>query len=427
MRLGSFCTGYGGLDMAVEAHYGAHLAWCSEVDKDCNQVLAHHWPGVPNLGDLTKVDWDQVEPEVDIICAGFPCQPFSIAGKRQGADDERAIFEYIADGISVLRPGLVVLENVAGLLTLGGPRVVATLTGLGYDLRWGLVRASDAGAPHRRARWFCIATSRDADTSRSGLLRTPESKDDDTDQRRGRRHDSDNLGEGRGSRAAADADGAGSEAWGDARRASQLEAGVEPVGSAAPAAHASGVGRCAGSRLGEGQPSQQRGDGSGDDGDTTAAYTGGERHGGRQDDRGVGLLDGRDESQTRQQQRAWPEPVDRGAASVADATGTERRGEEHETVVAPAGSAPKPGERHSSYAWGDYADAINRWEWAIGRAAPKPVTDGKLSSRFVEWMMGLPDGWVTGVGLSRSQELKILGNGVIPHQAAAAYGWLLEQ
>ena len=55
------------------------------------------------------------------------------------------------------------------------------------------------------------------------------------------------------------------------------------------------------------------------------------------------------------------------------------------------------------------------------------MTDSKLSSRFVEWMMGLPDGWVTGVGLSRSQELKMLGNGVVPQQAAAAYGWLLEQ
>jgi len=55
------------------------------------------------------------------------------------------------------------------------------------------------------------------------------------------------------------------------------------------------------------------------------------------------------------------------------------------------------------------------------------VTDSKLSSRFVEWMMGLPEGWVTGVGLSRSQELKMLGNGVVPQQAAAAYGWLLEQ
>ena len=55
------------------------------------------------------------------------------------------------------------------------------------------------------------------------------------------------------------------------------------------------------------------------------------------------------------------------------------------------------------------------------------MTASKLSSRFVEWMMGLPEGWVTGVGLSRSQELKMLGNGVVPQQAAAAYGWLLEQ
>ena len=53
--------------------------------------------------------------------------------------------------------------------------------------------------------------------------------------------------------------------------------------------------------------------------------------------------------------------------------------------------------------------------------------DDKMSSRFVEWMMGLPEGWVTGVGLSRTQELKMLGNGVVPQQAAAAYGWLLEQ
>ena len=156
MRLGSFCTGYGGLDMAVEHHYGATLAWYSEVDKDCNQLLDHHWPGVPNLGDLTTIDWDQIDP-VDIMCAGFPCQPFSHAGKREGANDERAIFAYIADGISVLRPGIVVLENVAGLLTLGGPGVVGSLAGLGYDLKWGVVRASDAGAPHRRARWFCIA------------------------------------------------------------------------------------------------------------------------------------------------------------------------------------------------------------------------------------------------------------------------------
>ena len=63
----------------------------------------------------------------------------------------------------------------------------------------------------------------------------------------------------------------------------------------------------------------------------------------------------------------------------------------------------------------------------MGRPAPAPVADDNLSSRFVEWMMGLPDGWVTDIGLSRAQELKILGNGVVPQQAGAAYRWLLEQ
>ena len=159
MRLGSLCSGYGGLDHAVASHYGADLAWVSEIDKDCSLLLAARFPNVPNLGDLTKVDWDQVEA-VDILCAGFPCQPFSHAGKRLGGDDERAIFAYIADAVGVLRPGIVVLENVAGILTLGGPGVLGEVAGLGYDCRWGVVRASDAGAPHRRARWFCVAKRR---------------------------------------------------------------------------------------------------------------------------------------------------------------------------------------------------------------------------------------------------------------------------
>jgi len=290
MRLGSFCTGYGGLDMAVETHYGAHLAWCSEVDKDCNQVLAHHWPGVPNLGDLTAIDWDQVEP-VDIMCAGFPCQPFSHAGKRLGAGDERAIFAYIADAISVLRPGIVVLENVAGLLTLGGPGVVGTLAGLGYDLRWGVVRASDAGAPHRRARWFCIATNAEVAERREPEHETVAQTSQRTAES-GERH------------------------------------------SEAPTDSSS------------------------------------ERHGSRENGRGVGHLDRRDESQTRH--------------------------------------------------WSMFTPAITRWEGILGRPAPDPVTDGKLSSRFVSWMMGLPENWVCGLGLSRNAELKMLGNGVVPAQAALA-------
>ena len=115
---GSFCTGYGGLDMAVEHFYDAETVWHSEIDKHCSQLLEKH--GYENnLGDLTEINWDDVEP-VDIMSAGFPCQPFSHAGNRKGNNDERAIFQWIADGISVLRPSVVVLENVAGILTLGG-------------------------------------------------------------------------------------------------------------------------------------------------------------------------------------------------------------------------------------------------------------------------------------------------------------------
>jgi DNA (cytosine-5)-methyltransferase 1 len=100
----------------------------------------------------------------------------------------------------------------------------------------------------------------------------------------------------------------------------------------------------------------------------------------------------------------------------ADGEGIQGHGKEHR-LSEDSGSL--------RFDWGDYGATIQRWERVIGRAAPAPVTNDKLSSRFVEWMMGLPDGWVTGVGLPWAQELKMLGNGVVPQQAAAAYGWLL--
>ena len=82
-RVGSLFTGYGGLDLAV----GGELAWYSEIEPAACQVLEHHFPGVPNLGDITKIDWTQVEP-VDVITGGYPCQPFSTAGNRKGKKDK---------------------------------------------------------------------------------------------------------------------------------------------------------------------------------------------------------------------------------------------------------------------------------------------------------------------------------------------------
>ena len=152
--------------MGLQAVYGdIDLCFVSDIDKNASTLLAHRHPNVPNLGDLTVVDWADIEA-VDVLCAGYPCQPFSYAGYRKGNNDDRAIFEYIADAISVLRPRNVLLENVAGHLTLGGTTVIATLTELGYNAKWGVVRASDTGAPHQRKRLFIWCETEDTNSKR---------------------------------------------------------------------------------------------------------------------------------------------------------------------------------------------------------------------------------------------------------------------
>lgn len=156
-KLGSFCTGYGGLDLAAQVVFGAELAWWSDIEPAAIATMQHHHPGTPNLGDLKTVDWSKVEP-VDVLTAGYPCQPFSNAGKRKGTDDPRHLWPWIADAISQLRPRHVILENVAGHLRRGFDVVSADLAALGYDTAWSVVRASDVGAPHRRERLFVVAS-----------------------------------------------------------------------------------------------------------------------------------------------------------------------------------------------------------------------------------------------------------------------------
>lgn len=110
--------------------------------------------------------WDHVETfdgrpwrgAVDLICAGFPCQPWSQAGKKRGLDDERWIWPELTRIIREVRPGLVFLENVSGLASGGGlGPVLGSLAALGFDAEWDIVRASDVGAPHERARLFILA------------------------------------------------------------------------------------------------------------------------------------------------------------------------------------------------------------------------------------------------------------------------------
>lgn len=181
LTIGSVATGYGGLDAAA-AHIfrGAELAWVADNDPDVSKELAYRFPGVPNLGDITKVDWATVAP-VDIFCAGFPCQDVSAAGLRKGiAPGTRSgLWLYIVTALSVLRPRFVVLENVLGLLSapahsdvescplcmgdssarrlraLGA--VLGDLAGLGFDAEWQVVSAADAGSCHQRKRVFILA------------------------------------------------------------------------------------------------------------------------------------------------------------------------------------------------------------------------------------------------------------------------------
>ncbi|MFB6393581.1 DNA cytosine methyltransferase [Polymorphospora lycopeni] len=160
-RIGSVCTGYGGLDLAVELVFGGHLAWYAETDRHAGTVLAHHWPQAPNLGDIRAVTWADVEP-VDIITAGFPCQDISNAGKRAGITGEHSsVWKHVATAVRVLRPPLLFVENVAALLTRGLDVVQADLAEIGYDTSWTCLRASDIGAAHRRDRLFLLATPTD--------------------------------------------------------------------------------------------------------------------------------------------------------------------------------------------------------------------------------------------------------------------------
>jgi DNA (cytosine-5)-methyltransferase 1 len=155
LTVGSLFSGIGGLDLGLE-RAGMAVRWQSEIDPYCCRVLAKRWPDVPNLGDVTAVDWSTVE-QVDLICGGYPCQPFSYAGKRGGADDPRHLWPHFASALRHLRPRFAILENVPGHLSLGFGRVLGDLAELGFDAEWDCIPAAAVGAPHLRYRVFVVA------------------------------------------------------------------------------------------------------------------------------------------------------------------------------------------------------------------------------------------------------------------------------
>ena len=306
-RVGSLFTGYGGLDLAV----GGDLAWYSEIEPAACQVLEHHFPGVPNLGDITKIDWTQVEP-VDVITGGYPCQPFSHAGNRKGKKDDRHLWPYVREAIRTIRPDYAILENVRGHLTLGLTEVLGEIASIGFNAEWSTFRASEIGAPHRRERIFIVASN---------------------------------------------PDGAGWSERGRSIAVPKKHTSTERAGNA-------------------------------------ATNTDGSRHG----------------------QQLLPA----GMVGLESEAASEAQQRERTREVSDTGSV--------SNSFGEYTDAIVRWE-QLTRPAPDAtvLVNGKrrLNPVFVEWMMGLPEGWVTGHGLSAAKTLKMLGNGVCPQQARAAINGLI--
>lgn len=304
--MAELCAGYGGLGMAIDAD----LAWYSEIGSAPSLVMAAHHPDTPNLGDLTQI---VDPPQVDIVTAGFPCQPVSSAGLQKGITDERWIIDDVCRVARASQARMLVLENVSGLLTANNGHAMAAVCRAmareGYSRwEWGTYTASQIGAPHRRKRWFCIAYAEGVDSQRAIT----------SGDRRGRPLLSiRNL---------------------DHVATDPANGGQEVIGRV----HSNIKGRLR---------------------DATDAD--GHRWGQGMDQRPVKHL--------------------------------------------PAGS------------FGKYEVACRRWERILGRPAPSPTEDGRLSPLFVEWMQGLPPGWVTGVDLSRPKQLQVLGNGVVPQQAAYAF------
>ncbi|MFB7426855.1 DNA cytosine methyltransferase [Streptomyces hydrogenans] len=330
----ALCAGYGGLELALRAGLGGRVVAYAENDPFAAAVFAAHHPQVPNLGDITRIDWTRVRElhRPDVIGAGFPCRNISNAGRRDGINGQWSrIWKNVAEAVGELRPSYVFLENVAAIRSRGLDVVAADLAALGYDARWTCLRAGDpqVGAPHPRDRWFAVAHRADADPDHLGRHWRP-------------RHQPETQG--------------------------RPEPAHRRHPAPAPAA-------------------------------------------------GVSLL---------------PTPAARDWKSGASNLLSRNSRPLNQVVVnlLPDQAALADG-RWIATDGTDYGPAVQRWERLTGRSAPCPTEPGtrgnrRLAPAFVEWLMGLPAGWVTAVpGIPRKEQLKILGNGVVPQQARIAYGLVL--
>lgn len=313
--IGSLFTGYDGIGLALDELASSIFAaprtlWVSENDKHANIAIRKLFGDTPNLGDITRANWRNVEP-VDIITGGSPCQDLSSAGKQAGmnAGTRSGLWESMRQGIETLKPPLVIWENVKGALyahadsrmetergrlgeghylrALG--RVLGDLAALGYDAQWLVRAASEVGAPHKRDRVFLLAHLPNNERAKHVLTLL-----------------------------------------------SRREIPLNPNPHRLLPTALRNTGECG---------------------------------------------------------AKWSFQRDRL------------------TLVGHVSGDIEP-----------FRPALNHWANIIGRPAPAPLdNEGCISARFTEWMMGLPDGYVSSIpGISRRRAVMMHGNGVCPQQAASA-------
>lgn len=180
----ALCAGVGGLERGIESVFAEYRTVCyvegEAYAASClvSQMAKGFIHQAPIWSDVRSFDGIPWREKVDLISAGFPCQPFSKAGKQKGTEDPRHLWPSISRIIGEVRPSIVVLENVPNVLDFAGPIVFGDLAEMGYDSAWGIVRASDAGAPHRRARFFALAIHSDTDHHGLTISRLKEDYDE---------------------------------------------------------------------------------------------------------------------------------------------------------------------------------------------------------------------------------------------------------
>jgi len=170
VKVGSLFSGIGGFDLGLE-RAGMEVVWQVEIDPFCRRVLAKHWPDVKRYEDVRDVGAHNLEA-VDVIAGGFPCQPVSQAGHRLAQDDDRWLWPEFARIVRDLRPRIVLVENVPGLLVRGMGDVLGDLASLGYDAEWESIPAAALGAPHVRDRVLLVAHPSGERLERRGDRRT---------------------------------------------------------------------------------------------------------------------------------------------------------------------------------------------------------------------------------------------------------------